>query len=206
LVIEKDANQSQDSTRRRVSRRGFLGLVVGFAAGFATAFYALPKSLWLGNLRMKLRTAEHPGPDIEVNIQSLQPGQSMVTGWKERTVLIQRRTDEMLRKIEAGSDRLRDPDSSWSTQPDGAQNPFRSIRPELFVVDVTCTHLGCPVSEIRRGQLQNFDFDGFVCVCHGGQFDLSGRVFKGNPAPLNLRVPPHHFTDENTVIIGSTAS
>ena len=206
MIIEKDANQSRDSAQRRVSRRGFLGIAIGFSAGFATAFYALPKSHWLGNLRMKLRRAEHPGPDVEVSIRGLRPGQSMITGWKERTILIQRRTAEMLRTIEAGSDMLRDSDSSWSAQPDDAQNPYRSIRPKIFVVDVTCTHLGCPVSEIRRGQMKNFDFDGFVCVCHGGQFDLSGRVFKGNPAPVNLRVPPHHFRDENTIIIGSNAS
>lgn len=155
---------------------------------------------------MKLRRAEDPGEDVEVDIQALQPGQSMLTGWKERTILIQRRTAEMMRSIEAGSDRLMDPDSSWSTQPDQAQNVYRSIRPEIFVVDVTCTHLGCPVSEIKRGQLQNYDFDGFVCVCHGGQFDLSGRVFRGNPAPMNLGIPPHRFKDDRTLIIGDRDS
>lgn len=155
---------------------------------------------------MKLRRAEHPGPDVEVDIRGLRPGQSTVTGWKERIVLIQRRTDEMLRAIEDETDLLRDPDSSGSIQPDGARNPYRSLNPEIFVVDVTCTHLGCPVSEIKRGQMKNFDFNGFLCVCHGGQFDLSGRVFKGNPAPMNLRVPPHYFKNESTIVIGSNAT
>ena len=161
--------------------------------------------MWLGNLSMKLRRAEHPGPDVEVSIDGLRPGQSIVTGWKDRTVLIQRRTDDMLLSIEAGNDRLRDPDSSSSTQPADARNPYRSIRPDIFVVDTTCTHLGCPVSEIRKGQVKNFDYDGFFCACHGGQFDLAGRVYKVSPAPWNLRVPPHHFRDDNTIVIGRNA-
>lgn len=188
-----------------MNRRGFIGLFVGFAAGFAAAIYAIPRSMWLGSIAMKSRRAEHPGPNVEVNIEGLQPGQSIFTGWKDRTVLIQRRTDDMLQSIEAGSDRLRDTDSSWSSQPAAARNPHRSLRPEIFVVDVTCTHLGCPVAEIKRGQVKNFDFDGFFCACHGGQFDLSGRVFKGNPAPDNLRVPPHRYVDEHTIVIGNEA-
>jgi len=45
---------------------------------------------------------------------------------------------------------------------------------------------------------------GFYCPCHGSKFDLSGRVFSGFPAPANLRVPPHRYQDENTVIIGES--
>ena len=33
-------------------------------------------------------------------------------------------------------------------------------------------------------------------------FDLSGRVFKGVPAPTNLRIPPYSFLDDRTLIIG----
>jgi len=127
----------------------------------------------------------------------------MLTQWRERTILIQRRTDAMLSSIEAGDDRLWDPDSAGSLQPETARNPYRSLRREIFVVDLTCTHLGCPVSEIRRGQMRDYDFDGFLCSCHGGQFDLSGRVFKGNPAPANLRIPPYRFKDDNTIVIGN---
>lgn len=45
---------------------------------------------------------------------------------------------------------------------------------QFSVYDVRCTHLGCPVT---------FDPDAteFVCPCHGGGFDLQGRVTAGPP-------------------------
>jgi ubiquinol-cytochrome c reductase iron-sulfur subunit len=43
---------------------------------------------------------------------------------------------------------------------------------------------------------------GFYCSCHGSKFDLSGRVFKGVPAPTNLVVPPYVFLDEKKIRIG----
>ncbi len=180
-----------------------IGTILGFVGGFATAFYVLPKSSLLAYFRRMLRQAEAPGPDVEVDVRGLGKGQSMLASWKDRTVLVQRRTDAMLRIIEADDDRIWDPESEGSIQPESARNPYRSLDPEIFVVDLTCTHLGCPVSEIRRGQIEGYDFDGFLCSCHGGQFDLSGRVFKGNPAPANLRIPPYHFKDDGTLVIGS---
>jgi ubiquinol-cytochrome c reductase iron-sulfur subunit len=46
---------------------------------------------------------------------------------------------------------------------------------------------------------------GFYCPCHGSKFDLSGRVFKDVPAPLNLKVPPYRFINEGLVQIGVDA-
>ena len=43
---------------------------------------------------------------------------------------------------------------------------------------------------------------GYLCHCHGSKYDMAGRVFKNVPAPLNLAVPPHHFTDSKTLVIG----
>jgi ubiquinol-cytochrome c reductase iron-sulfur subunit len=54
-------------------------------------------------------------------------------------------------------------------------------------------------------QAEPFDADwkgGFYCPCHNSRFDMAGRVFEGVPAPTNLRVPPYHFVDDNTLIIG----
>jgi ubiquinol-cytochrome c reductase iron-sulfur subunit len=31
---------------------------------------------------------------------------------------------------------------------------------------------------------------------------MAGRVYKGVPAPTNLRIPPYSFTDDQTLIIG----
>ena len=57
-----------------------------------------------------------------------------------------------------------------------------------------CTHLGCVPAP-------GGEFGGWLCPCHGSQFDASGRIRKG-PAPLNLEVPPYAFLDDNTIKIG----
>jgi len=50
---------------------------------------------------------------------------------------------------------------------------------DLVVFSPICTHLGCKVSWSDSKQR-------FLCPCHGGQYDLSGRVVAGPPpAPLN---------------------
>ena len=43
---------------------------------------------------------------------------------------------------------------------------------------------------------------GFYCPCHGSKFDFAGRVYKGAPAPINLKVPPHMYVADSTIIIG----
>jgi ubiquinol-cytochrome c reductase iron-sulfur subunit len=43
---------------------------------------------------------------------------------------------------------------------------------------------------------------GFYCPCHQSRFDLAGRVFQGVPAPSNLEVPPYHYANDTTIVIG----
>ncbi|MFA6920398.1 MAG: ubiquinol-cytochrome c reductase iron-sulfur subunit, partial [Gallionella sp.] len=66
------------------------------------------------------------------------------------------------------------------------------IKPEWLVVIGVCTHMGC---------VPNKEGPGWVCHCHGSQYDDSGRVVHG-PAPKNLEVPPYRFVAENKIIIG----
>ncbi|TWR41885.1 ubiquinol-cytochrome c reductase iron-sulfur subunit [Xanthomonas vasicola] len=68
-----------------------------------------------------------------------------------------------------------------------------------------CTHLGCSpemVAEIRPEPYDPQWKGGYFCPCHKSRFDMSGRVFDGVPAPINLLVPPHHYVDDNTLVIG----
>jgi ubiquinol-cytochrome c reductase iron-sulfur subunit len=55
------------------------------------------------------------------------------------------------------------------------------------------------------GELDSTWKGGFFCPCHGSKFDLSGRVFKGVPAPTNLSVPPHKYVGESHLVIGEDA-
>ena len=105
--------------------------------------------------------------------------------------------------------RLKDPESGEKDQqPDYVlkQNPeLRSIKPDLSVLVGLCTHLGCSpemVAEIRPEPYDPQWKGGYFCPCHKSRFDMSGRVFKDVPAPINLKVPAHHYQDDNTIIIG----
>ena len=52
---------------------------------------------------------------------------------------------------------------------------------------------------------QPFDPDwkgGYFCPCHKSRYDLAGRVYKAQPAPANLPVPPYFFENDSTVVIG----
>jgi ubiquinol-cytochrome c reductase iron-sulfur subunit len=118
-----------------------------------------------------------------------------------------RRTPDMLQRLRSGEleSRLLDPDSQADQQPEYAENPVRSVRPDIFVVVAICTHLGCIPN--FRPEVGETPFDprwpgGYFCPCHGSKFDFAGRVFKGVPAPLNLVVPPYRYTQRDTVIIG----
>jgi ubiquinol-cytochrome c reductase iron-sulfur subunit len=43
---------------------------------------------------------------------------------------------------------------------------------------------------------------GYYCPCHNSRFDLSARVFKGSPAPINLQIPQHHYASDTVVVVG----
>lgn len=144
--------------------------------------------------------AKAAGAPVEVDISKLQPGTRMVAEWRGQPVWIIRRTEEMLAKLANHDAQLSDPELSVPQQPKYCENKSRSIKPEYAVMLGTCTHLGCSPNE-------NFsmtaDWDGgFVCPCHGSKFDLSGRVFKGSPAPTNLVIPPHQYLTDTTLLIG----
>jgi ubiquinol-cytochrome c reductase iron-sulfur subunit len=102
-------------------------------------------------------------------------------------------------------ERLSDPASAESEQPEFAKNEARALRPEFLVVNMHCTHLGCVPQVVPEVGPEPWDEDwkgGFFCPCHKSKFDMSGRVYKGVPAPTNLRIPPYSFIDEQTLLIG----
>ncbi len=193
-----DAEQpAADMSRRRL----LLGTtsVVG-AVGVAAAAWP-----FLASLRPSAR-ARIVGAPVEVFIGNLEPGQLARVQWRGQTIGIMRRTERMLEQLPDLNPRLRDPESSVADQqPDYARNLHRSIRPEILVLNVHCTHLGCVPQVIPEIGAQPFDSDwrgGFFCPCHRSTFDLAGRVYSGVPAVRNLLVPPHSFIDDEHVIIG----
>jgi cytochrome b6-f complex iron-sulfur subunit len=53
---------------------------------------------------------------------------------------------------------------------------------DLFALSPVCSHLGCLVTWNRaKGQ--------FLCPCHGGRYDIEGRVISGPPPAPLTRLP-----------------
>jgi len=181
------------------NRRHFLTVATVATGAVGAGLVAVP---FIASLRPSAR-AQALGAPVEVPLASLQPGEMIRVLWRGKLVFVLRRTKEMLSRLQDHDDRLRDPDSEVVTQqPEYAANETRSVKPEYLVVEGSCTHLGCaPLEDFEVRPAEGWD-GGFFCPCHGSKFDLAGRVFKGVPAPTNLRVPPYRFVRDDLILIG----
>lgn len=152
--------------------------------------------------------ARAAGAPVRVNISNLEPGARMTVEWRGRPIFVVRRTQEVLDNLttERLTRQLRDPESEASVQPAYVDPVTRSIKPEILVMIGLCTHLGCaPLyrPEVGAQDLGGEDWlGGFFCPCHGSKFDLSGRVFRGVPAPTNLDIPPYTFESDDVLVVG----
>ena len=181
------------------NRRHFLSVATAVTGVVGAGLAAIP---FIASLKPSAR-AEALGAPVEVSIGSMEPGEMVRVLWRGRLVFVLRRTEEMLARLEENLDNLRDPESAEvDQQPIYAVNGTRSVRPEYLVVEGSCTHLGCaPLEDFDVRPAEGWG-GGFFCPCHGSKFDLAGRVFKGVPAPTNLRVPPHRFVRDDLILIG----
>ncbi|MDH4093450.1 MAG: ubiquinol-cytochrome c reductase iron-sulfur subunit [Betaproteobacteria bacterium] len=149
--------------------------------------------------------AKAAGAPVEVDISSIAPGEMKVFEWRGKPVWVIRRTQEMLASLKTVTGKLTDPGSKDSTQPEYAKNEYRSLKPDVVVMEGVCTHLGCSPQMKPADAKDEMGADwggGFYCACHGSKFDLAGRVFRGAPAPTNLVVPPYQFLSDSKLLIG----
>ncbi len=182
-------------------RRRFLTLATSGVGAVGAGFVAWP---FLASLKPSER-AKALGAPVVVDIASLEAGQKLTVGWRGKPVWIVKRTPEMVENLAKVTGELADPDSQQNQQPDYITGEARAIKPEVLVMIGSCTHLGCsptfkpehPAPEIAA----NWQ-GGFYCPCHGSKFDLSGRVYKNVPAPLNLQVPPYRFASDTSIVVG----
>ena len=140
------------------------------------------------------------GAPVEADVSKLEPGQQITIEWRGKPVWVLRRTPEMVERLAQNAAFLADPESTASKQPDYVKGPGRSIKPEVFIVEGVCTHLGCsPTLKKEVGAASDMGADwpgGYYCPCHNSRFDLAARVFKGSPAPSNMTVPPHRYASD----------
>lgn len=142
--------------------------------------------------------AEAAGAAAVQDISGIEMGQMITVKWRGKPIFVVKRTDEMVANLAQVASKLADPESNSSVQPEYCKNETRSIEPTILVVEGVCTHLGCAPSfrpEVGAADLGGSDwFGGFFCPCHGSRYDLSGRVYSGAPAPLNLPIPEYHIS------------
>ncbi|EKT4455745.1 ubiquinol-cytochrome c reductase iron-sulfur subunit [Pseudomonas putida] len=149
--------------------------------------------------------AKAAGAPVKVNVAKVEAGQQMVAEWRGQPVFIVRRTEEILGNLKKITADLSDPESKASVQPAYVDPEVRSIKPEILILVGLCTHLGC--SPLFRPEVAPADLGpkwvgGYFCPCHGSRYDLAGRVYKSQPAPLNLPVPPHSYESDEIIVIG----
>ncbi len=198
------AEDAVESARPDTARRHFL-----VAAAATTGVVGAGVAAWpfLASLRPSA-TAQAVGAPVTVNVRQIEPGAQITVIWRGNPVWVLRRTPDMLERMTHPHwiEGLRDPDSAVATQqPTYAQNPLRSLRPDIFVAVALCTHLGCVPLFEPDAVSRSFDDDwmgGYFCPCHGSKFDLAGRVAKNVPAPTNLVVPPHRYLGPDVLEIG----
>ena len=135
-------------------------------------------------------TVDQNAMPVDVDLLLIPSGKSATVKWAGKLVFVRHRTAEEIRAARATAiDALIDPQ----------RDEARAHYPDWIVVVGECTHAGCkPIEGLG-------DFGGWLCLCHGSDFDTSGRVRKG-PALENLEVPPHTFLSESVLRIGKSAS
>jgi len=182
-----------------VNRRKLLAAATSLVGAFAAFFAAVPfiKSL---SPSVKARALGEP---IEIDLLTLAPGQVKAYVYRGRTILVLRRTPQMMSALTEMQNRLLD--TSTNVDPGYLIGEGRSIESEFLIDEGVCTHLGCvprlPSAADGQREIGSWWSGGFVCPCHVSAYDYAGRVVRG-PAPTNLPIPPHRYISPTRVVIG----
>ena len=170
------------------TKRDFLKLLTGAAAGIGTAALAWPLVSSMSPAKDVLALSS-----IEVDLSPIAEGQAIVAVWQGKPVFIRHRTADEIKAAQATPVKeLIDPATDASRVKAGKE--------QWLVVVGVCTHLGCiPLG--NKPTDPRGDFGGWFCPCHGSQYDTSGRVRHG-PAPANLPVPAYAYETDTKIKIG----
>ena len=182
-------------------KRRFLIGATGVVGGIGAVATAVPFVMSF----FPSERAKAAGAPVEVDISKLEAGQKIDVEWRGKVVWLINRTPQMLASLPKLTSQLADPSSNKSEQPAYAKNETRSIKPSVLVMIGICTHLGCSPTyrrDVAPADLGQDWLGGFFCPCHQSKFDLSGRVYKGMPAPVNLPVPPHKYLSDTRIVVG----
>ena len=169
------------SEEKKTKRRGFI-----FTASYALGAVGVGAAVWPLIDQMNPDASVKALASTEVDVSTIERGQSITVLWRGKPVFIKRRTEEEIAKA-------REVDLKELKHPE--KDEERAKNPEWLVMLGVCTHLGCvPLGD--KGE-----YGGWFCPCHGSHYDTSGRIRKG-PAPTNMEIPKYEFVNSNTIKIG----
>ena len=169
------------SEEKKTKRRDFI-----FTASYALGAVGVGATVWPLIDQMNPDASVKALASTEVDVSTIERGQSITVLWRGKPVFIRRRTEEEIAKA-------REVDLKELKHPEKDED--RARNPEWLVMLGVCTHLGCvPLGD--KGE-----YGGWFCPCHGSHYDTSGRIRKG-PAPKNMEIPKYEFVNSDTIKIG----
>lgn len=186
-ILESNITANKKKMSPQKNRRDFLILATSAlgAVGVGSFIYPLIKSM---NPARDVLAAS----TIEINLKPVAESQAITVLWRGKPLFIRRRTEKEIQM--ARSVPLKD-----LLDPQTDQDRFKT-HPQWLVVVGVCTHLGC-VPLGQKSTDNKGEYGGWLCPCHGSEYDISGRVRRG-PAPRNLEVPPYTFLNDTTIRVG----
>lgn len=192
------ASTTAPNTSSDTTRRDFLYIATGAMGAVGVAAAAWPFIDQMNPASSVLALAS-----IEADISTVQPGQQIVLKWRGHPLFVRRRTPAEIkaaRSVDVST--LPDPLARNANLPEDAPatDQNREIKSDLLVLVGVCTHLGCTPT-VSTPQAPQGEYGGWLCHCHGSQYDTAGRIRKG-PAPQNLAVPPYSFISDTRIKVG----
>jgi ubiquinol-cytochrome c reductase iron-sulfur subunit len=182
-----------NTTTAEPTRRDFLYIATGVAGAVGVGLAAWPFIDQMNPTSAVLAMAS-----IEVDLAPIQPGQSVVYTFRSHPLFVRRRTPKEIAEAKSVPlSELPDKLARNKNLPDDAPatDENREIKAEWYISSGVCTHLGCTPTS-NEG-----DYGGWLCHCHGSQYDTAGRIRKG-PAPQNLEIPKYTFLSPTRVKVG----
>ncbi|HUJ47811.1 MAG TPA: ubiquinol-cytochrome c reductase iron-sulfur subunit [Rhizomicrobium sp.] len=181
------------TTAAEPTRRDFIYLATGAAAGVGAALAAWPFIDQMNPSASVLALSS-----VEFDLTPVQVGQQVTTMWRGKPIFIRHRTPKEIAEARAVPvSSLPDQLARNANLPDDAPatDQDRMFKPEWLIMIGICTHLGC-IPLDHQG-----DYGGYLCPCHGSQYDTAGRIRKG-PAPENMYIPPYSYLSPTKIKIG----
>ena len=193
-----------DTTNGDVTRRDFLTVATGAVAAVGGALVVWPLINQMNPDASVLAMAS-----IEVDLAPIAEGQAIILKWRGNPLIVRHRSkaDIDTAKAVKPSDLLDGVARNANVKEGEAaidDNRVVGGKSQYLVMLGVCTHLGC-VPEGNKGDFgvvtPNGTTGGWLCPCHGSQYDTAGRVRKG-PAPENLPVPPYKYVSDTKILVG----